>query len=104
MEKAFKALSDTTRLELFLIIAEMPNICLCNLEFCFSLSISNLSRHLKELDSAGLINSYKGGKWKYYFITEYGRIFVEFIKSAIDEEAKTKLRQNIDLLKEARQC
>jgi DNA-binding transcriptional ArsR family regulator len=104
MEKAFKALSETTRLELFLIINALPDICLCHIEDCFSLSISNLSRHLKELDSAGLISSYKKGKWKYYKITEYGQLFVGFINSIIEEPLKVKLELKIDLLKGANQC
>ena len=104
MEKAFKALSEITRLELFLIINALPNLCLCNLEGCFSISISNLSRHLKELDSAGLISSYKKGKWKYYGITEYGHAFITFINLLIDEQTKNKLEQNLKLLKETSLC
>lgn len=104
MEKAFKALSETTRLELFLIINASPNICLCNLEECFSLSISNLSRHLKELDSVGLISSYKKGKWKYYYITEYGQNFITFINSFLDEQTKNKLEQSLKLLEESKKC
>lgn len=104
MEKAFKALSETTRLELFLIINALPNICLCNFEGCFNLSISNLSRHLKELDSAGLINFYKKGKWKYYSITKHGQAFVTFINSIIDESIKSKLEQNLKLLEEGKKC
>lgn len=104
MEKAFKALSETTRLELFLIINASPDICLCNLEECFSLSISNLSRHLKELDSVGLISSYKKGKWKYYSITEYGQNFITFINSILDEQTKNKLEQSLKLLEESKKC
>lgn len=105
MEKAFKALSETTRLELFLIINSLPNLCLCNLEDCFiNISISNLSRHLKELDSAGLISSYKKGKWKYYGITEYGLAFINFINPIIDKRTKTQLEHNLKLLKENKQC
>lgn len=104
MEKAFKALSETTRLELFLIINVSPDICLCNLDNCFSLSISNLSRHLKELDYAGLISSYKKGKWKYYSVTEYGQTFVTFINSIIDKSTKAKLKQNLELVLGTRKC
>lgn len=104
MEKIFKALSDTTRLELFLIIHATPNICLCNLEDCFSLSISNLSRHLKELDSVDLISSYKKGKWKYYSVTEYGSGFITFINSICDNAIKTKLEHNLKLLNCRKVC
>jgi DNA-binding transcriptional ArsR family regulator len=104
MEKAFKALSETTRLELFLIINASPHICLCNLENCFNLSISNLSRHLKELDSVGLISSYKKGKWKYYNVTERGQKFITFINAILDENTKNKLEQNLKLLENTKKC
>ena len=104
MEKAFKALSDTTRLDLFLIINSFPEICLCNLEDCFNLSLSNLSRHLKELDSAGLIDYYKKGKLKYYSVTDYGHSFVIFVNTNMHENTKLKLEQNLKVLEEARLC
>lgn len=104
MEKAFRALSETTRLELFLIIHASPDICLCNLEDCFSLSISNLSRHLKELDSALLISSHKKGKWKYYNLTDYGHTFIKFINSIVDKSTKAKLIQNLKLLETTPKC
>jgi len=102
MGKTFKALSETTRLELFLIINASPDICLCHLENCFNLSISNLSRHLKELDAAGLISSFKKGKWKYYSITEYGQVFVTFTNSLVDESTRNKIEDNLKLLEEAK--
>lgn len=104
MEKAFNALSETTRLELFLIINAIPNVCLCNLEDCFNLSVSNLSRHLKELDSVGLISSCKKSKWKYYSVTEYGQTFITFINSIIDEPTKAKLELSLKLLEGVKQC
>lgn len=104
MEKAFKALSESTRLELFLIINASPSICLCHLEDCFNLSISNLSRHLKELDSISLISSYKEGKWKYYSVTEYGQKFIKFINSILDEQTKNKFEQSLKLLKDSKKC
>ena len=79
MENVFKALSDSTRLDLFLIINQSPEICLCDLEKFFNLSNSNLSRHLKELELVNLIAYYKKGKWKYYSIAEYGKPFIDFI-------------------------
>lgn len=80
MENYFKALSDRTRIEILLLIKLNPNICLCNLDSCFQLSNSNLSRHLKELESSGLINAYKDGKWKHYLVTERGDIIIATIK------------------------
>ena len=79
MDKAFKALGDKVRLDLFLIINELPEICLCDLETAFSLSSSNLSRHLKELHQADLLDINKVGKWKYYRISTFGSNFMKLI-------------------------
>lgn len=80
IETFFKALSDRTRLEILLLIALNPDICLCHIEECFNLSNSNLSRHLKELENANLITAYKVGKWKHYSVSDAGIEFVTFIK------------------------
>lgn len=79
MEKTFKVLGDKTRMDLLLIIHQIPNICLCHLEQCFSLSTSNLSRHLKELAESNLLTVIKEGKWKYYTVSDYGQNYVELI-------------------------
>lgn len=102
MEKTFKALGDKTRLELFLIINELPDICLCDLETCFSLSGSNLSRHLKELSQVNLLEIAKKGKWKYYRISSFGNEFVKLILQQADnsylqniKEIVTKIERSI---------
>ena len=96
MEKIFKAIGDRTRLEILLIIYFNPNICLCHIEDYFDLSNSNLSRHLRELDQAGLVTSYKTTRWKYYQISTTGSYLVETIKKIDSEnvlldEVKTKI-------------
>ncbi|GAB4222409.1 MAG: hypothetical protein Kow0076_3570 [Francisella sp.] len=85
MEKIFKSLGDKTRVEILLIIYLKPDICLCNIEKYFTLSNSNLSRHLKELEQAELISSYKKGRWKHYKVTLVGNYLVEVINK-IDKD------------------
>ena len=72
----------------------MIKLCLCHIENCFDLSNSNLSRHLKELEQAGLIAARKITKWKYYQLSEIGNSFAKFIvendKQNLLEEIKIK--------------
>jgi DNA-binding transcriptional ArsR family regulator len=96
MEAEFKALSEIVRLDLFLIISKSPEICLCDLEKFFTLSMSNISRHLKELESANLITFYKKGKWKYYLISDRGKVFVNFINSNMNEKMQSRLKGYFD--------
>lgn len=104
MEKVFKALGDKTRLELFLIINEVPKICLCDLEACFALSSSNLSRHLKELHQAELLEINKIGKWKYYRISSFGNEFVKLILSQVDNAYLQSVKETVNKIERSNVC
>ena len=43
----------------------------------------NVSRHLKILSKAGLIDETKEGKWVYYYIKDSGDEFMQHIKNAV---------------------
>ncbi len=104
MDKVFKALSDKTRLELFLIVNELPNVCLCDLETCFSLSNSNLSRHLKELHQANLLEVEKKGKWKYYQISLFGSEFVKLISQQANKSYLQTVKNIINKIERSSIC
>lgn len=104
MDAAFKALGDKTRLELFLIIDALPEICLCDLETCFSLSTSNLSRHLKELHQANLLEINKVGKWKYYRISLFGSEFVKLVISQADSTYLQSIKEAVNTIERSSQC
>ena len=67
MEAAFQALSDPTRLRVIRLLASTgEEACLC--EFVDSLLEPQykLSRHLKVLRQAGLLDAEKDGRWVYH--------------------------------------
>jgi ArsR family transcriptional regulator len=67
IENTFQALSDPTRLRVIRLLASTPEeACLC--EFVDSLLESQykLSRHLKVLRQAGLVDAEKDGRWVYH--------------------------------------
>lgn len=104
MEKLFKALGDKTRLEILLLIALSPDICLCHIENCFTLSNSNLSRHLKELEQAGLITARKATRWKHYQLSATGSILAEQITKIDDEGLLEQIKIKTQLMKKEPQC
>lgn len=65
---AFKAFGDPVRLRLLSTIASRSGgeICVCDLTPAFELSLPTISRHLKQLKHAGLIDSERRGTWVYY--------------------------------------
>ena len=104
MDNVFKALGDKVRLDLFLIINELPEICLCDLETAFSLSSSNLSRHLKELHQANLLEINKVGKWKYYRVSSLGENFIRLIHDLSTPENLQLIKNIVNKIERSTTC
>lgn len=63
----FKALGDSTRLEILALLAACPGrLCACDIEDRFHLSQPTISHHLRILREAGLINADRRGTWMHY--------------------------------------
>ena len=77
--KAFKALSDESRVKIVLMLSTgATNAC----DFIDELNISQptLSHHLKVLSEAELVKCVRDGKWRIYSLSESGEKIAEFIK------------------------
>jgi len=63
-----KAMSDENRLKIVALIAREQELCVC--EICDTLELSQplVSRHLKQLKTAGVVEDHKEGKWRVYTI------------------------------------
>jgi ArsR family transcriptional regulator len=60
----FKALSDETRLRIFLLLKD--ELCVCQIQVALALSQTKISRHLTVLRNAGLVTTRRDGLWMYY--------------------------------------
>ncbi len=58
-----RALSDPRRFEILRHIASQPSTACTDLREAFPISAATLSHHLKELESAGLVESERCGKY-----------------------------------------
>ena len=67
--KAFKALSDETRLRVLNLILERE-CCVCEVMQALEISQSKASRHLSALYDAGFLKLKKEGLWSLYSIDE----------------------------------
>jgi len=63
--KIFKALSDETRLHIYLLLLQ-GELCVCELEAILKIEQSRTSHALRILKEADLISNYKTGKWNIY--------------------------------------
>lgn len=65
--RKLKAISDSTRVKLLLMLTKKP-LCVCELTFALKLAQPTVSRHMKQLENAGFVNSRREGTWTIYFI------------------------------------
>ncbi len=74
-----KLVAVPTRLEILFLLEEKSH-CVCDIEAHTKLSQSLTSHHLSDLMEAGLIASYKDGKFVNYKLTNKGQELVKNLK------------------------
>lgn len=67
--KVMKALSDTNRVKIIKLLNQ-KEMCVCELQFALQISQPNVSKHLKILENAGLVDYRKDGLWVNYSLTD----------------------------------
>ena len=110
--KAFKVLSDETRLRALNLVLERE-CCVCEIMQSLNISQSKASRNLTALYNAGFLKIRKAGLWSYYSLdteemTEYHTGLVAVIKKALQnnktalqdkEQLKSAKRTNVSCIK-----
>jgi ArsR family transcriptional regulator, arsenate/arsenite/antimonite-responsive transcriptional repressor len=64
----FKALSDENRVRTVGVLLEQKELCACQITELLEITSATVSRHMKILSDAGIINSRKDGRWVYYSV------------------------------------
>ena len=67
--KVMKALSDPNRIKIVKLL-QQKMLCVCELQYAIGISQPNVSKHLKILEDAGLVEYEKDGLWVNYFLAE----------------------------------
>ena len=88
--RVMKALSDPNRVRLIK-IHESKELCVCELQDLIGLAQSTVSKHLKVLEEAGLVDYRKESSWFIYRLTEgeesnYAKVMLENLKGWLDDE------------------
>jgi len=95
-----KALSDETRIRMLKLLLE-KDICVCEMEEIFHLSISQLSRNCKMLMEAGFLKRWREGKCVVYIAdretpNQHCRTILNMIAESFnDSELTRKDRHNL---------
>ena len=88
-----KIFSDKNRLNIIALILRDKEVCVC--EICDTLKLSQplVSRHLKQMKVAEVLNASKKGKWVHYTLTPAPhpllQILLNELKKSIDNLPKT---------------
>ena len=67
--KVMKAVSDPSRIKIMKML-QRRIMCVCEIQAVLGTAQSTASKHLKILEEAGLITSYKDGLWVNYTLTD----------------------------------
>lgn len=67
--KVMKALSDTNRVKIIKLLNQKI-MCVCELQGALGIAQPTVSKHLKILEEAGLVDYRKDGLWVNYFLTD----------------------------------
>lgn len=67
--KLFKALSDSTRLRILMLLLE-KDMCVCELVFTLKMEQSRISHQLRIMRDADLVEDIRDGKWTNYRIPD----------------------------------
>lgn len=96
--RVMKALSDPNRVKMMKILQSRP-LCVCEIKEALGIAQSTASKHLKILEDAELVKSFKDGLWVNYSLADgsgspYSASMIGALRHWLDDESKIKeLRQ-----------
>jgi ArsR family transcriptional regulator len=107
--RVMKALSDPNRVRVLKML-ETKQLCVCELKDLVGLAQSTVSKHLKVLEEAGLVDYHKEGSWFIYRLTngeesDYASVMLENLKGWLDDEPQLQdMIARIPLVDRERSC
>ncbi|MBI9089399.1 MAG: winged helix-turn-helix transcriptional regulator [Desulfobacterium sp.] len=92
--KVMKALSDPNRVKMMKILQPRP-LCVCEIKETLGIAQSTASKHLKMLEDAGLVRSFKDGLWVNYSLADgsdspYSANMIGNLKHWLEEKEEIK--------------
>ena len=76
--RKLKALSDGTRIKILAMLS-VRSMCVCELTHVLGLAQPTVSRHLKQLEDTGFINSRREGNWTIYFLDPEDKVISQLL-------------------------
>jgi ArsR family transcriptional regulator len=103
-----KALSDPNRVRVLKLLQD-KELCVCNIQAFLHLAQSTVSRHMKVLEDAGLVEHRRQGTWIMYRLTEkheseYAATILPHLEHWLEDDKELKqmrLQRDLIISKEA---
>jgi ArsR family transcriptional regulator len=100
LSDTFKALSDPTRLDIMTLLLGHDELCVCDFIGALGQTQSKISRHLRYLYNAGLVEDRREGLWMHYRISPNLKpgqaVVLAALSEAVGEEHKQELRRSLE--------
>jgi ArsR family transcriptional regulator len=92
--KVMKALSDPNRVKMMKILQSRP-LCVCEIKETLGMAHSTAMQHLKLLEDAGLVKSFKDGLWVNFSLADgsdspYSANMIGNLKHWLNDEVEIK--------------
>jgi len=90
--KVMKALSDPNRVKIVKLL-QQKMMCVCELQGALNIAQPTVSKHLKILEDAGLVDFHKDGLWVNYYLADghsspYAASLLGNLKHWLEEDAE----------------
>jgi len=102
-EFLFKTLADPTRLRL-LNLLDCGETCVCELTDTLRVVQPKISRHLRHLKRAGLVEAQRDGKWIHYRWARHGDPLVRHVLAGLRDWMRTNERMQSDRHRRGKVC
>lgn len=102
-----KALSDGNRLRTVIALREMTELCVCQVTEMLGLAPATISRHIRVLHNAGLVESRKNGRWVFYRLSKVAKrepliTVMDWLAESLDHSAE--IRDDRKYLRKIARC
>jgi ArsR family transcriptional regulator len=107
--RVMKALSDPSRVKIIKILG-VKELCVCEIQQLLGLAQPTVSKHLKILEEAGLVDYRKEGSWIIYRLStgedsDYARVMLGNLDGWLDDEPQIQeMIDRLPLLNRERSC
>lgn len=101
LEKTLKVLSDKNRIRIVKLL-EKQKLCVCELAFVLAIKQPSVSRHLKKLKSAGIIEEEQDSFWTNYVLCANGNKYFSTLFSQLSAWLKEdgQIKQDLKKLRQ----